>query len=171
MLTISVKKNAFIFMLFLIILSSISLASANDDFNSTYVDDNVIVENNYDTDPIIGDNGDNHVYVNPSANLSIVPDGSQDKPYSSIGEAVNMASDNSTVILMDGIYSSPGDLNIEINKNLVIKSLTGKVTVNGNGQSTFFNILESKSLILENSTTRQSHFMMEWIWKNNVTVQ
>ena len=50
-------------MLFLIILSSISLASANDDFNSTYVDDNVIVENNYDTDPIIGDNGDNHVYV------------------------------------------------------------------------------------------------------------
>lgn len=137
-------------MLFLIILSSISLASANDDFNSTYVDDNVIVENNYDTDPIIGDNGDNYVYVNPSANLSIVPDGSQDKPYSSIGEAVNMASDNSTVILMDGIYSSPGDLNIEINKNLVIKSLTGNVTVNGNGQSTFFNIFESKSLILEN---------------------
>ena len=137
-------------MLFLIILSSISLASANDDFNSTYVDDNVIVENNYDTDPIIGDNGDNHVYVNPSANLSIVPDGSQDKPYSSIGEAVNIASDNSTVILMDGIYSSPGDLNIEINKNLVIKSLTGNVTVNGNGQSTFFNIFDSKSLILEN---------------------
>lgn len=29
------------------------------------------------------------------------------------------------------------DLDIEINKNLVIKSLTGNVTVNGNGQSTF----------------------------------
>lgn len=56
-------------MLFLIILSSISLASASDDFNSTNVDDNVIVENNYDTDSIIGDNGDNNVYVNPSANL------------------------------------------------------------------------------------------------------
>ena len=76
-------------MLFLIILSSISLASASDDFNSTNVDDNVIVENNYDTDSIIGDNGDNYVYVNPSANLSIVPDGSQDKPYASIFSSPN----------------------------------------------------------------------------------
>ncbi len=31
-----------------------------------------------------------------------------------------------------------GDLDIEINKNLVIKSLTGNVTVNGNGQKYIF---------------------------------
>lgn len=132
-------------------MSSICIASANDDFNNgVSIDEGIIFENNYDADPIIGDDGDNKVYVNPSANLSVVPDGSRDKPYSSIGEAVNVVSDNSTIILMDGIYNAPGDLDIEINKNLVIKSLTGNVTVNGNGQSTFFNIFDSKSLSLEN---------------------
>lgn len=132
-------------------MSSICIASANDDFNNgVSIDEGIIFENNYDADPIIGDDGDNKVYVNPSANLSVVPDGSRDKPYSSIGEAVDVVSDNSTIILMDGIYNAPGDLDIEINKNLVIKSLTGNVTVNGNGQSTFFNIFDSKSLSLEN---------------------
>lgn len=132
-------------------MSSICIASANDDFNNgVSIDEGIIFENNYDADPIIGDDGGNKVYVNPSANLSVVPDGSRDKPYSSIGEAVNVVSDNSTIILMDGIYNAPGDLDIEINKNLVIKSLTGNVTVNGNGQSTFFNIFDSKSLSLEN---------------------
>lgn len=132
-------------------MSSICIASANDDFNNgVSIDEGIIFENNYDADPIIGDDGDNKVYVNPSANLSVVPDGSRDKPYSSIGEAVNVVSDNSTIILMDGIYNASGDLDIEINKNLVIKSLTGNVTVNGNGQSTFFNIFDSKSLSLEN---------------------
>lgn len=132
-------------------MSSICIASANDDFNNgVSIDEGIIFENNYDADPIIGDDGDNKVYVNPSANLSVVPDGSRDKPYSSIGEAVNVVSDNSTIILMDGIYNAHGDLDIEINKNLVIKSLTGNVTVNGNGQSTFFNIFDSKSLSLEN---------------------
>lgn len=151
MLIISVKKSAFVLILFLIFMSSICIASANDDFNNgVSIDEGIIFENNYDADPIIGDDGDNKVYVNPSANLSVVPDGSRDKPYSSIGEAVNVVSDNSTIILMDGIYNAPGDLDIEINKNLVIKSLTGNVTVNGNGQSTFFNIFDSKSLSLEN---------------------
>ena len=101
MLIISVKKSAFVLILFLIFMSSICIASANDDFNNgVSIDEGIIFENNYDADPIIGDDGDNKVYVNPSANLSVVPDGSRDKPYSSIGEAVDVVSDNSTIIML-----------------------------------------------------------------------
>ena len=132
-------------MLFLVIISSISLASANADFNDTVgianVNEESIAENNLDEN--------NNVYVNPLANAS-VGDGSQDNPYSSIGEAVNMASDNSTIILMDGVYNKQDDLNIQINKNLVIKSLTGNVTVDAKEQTSFFSIVNSKSLSLEN---------------------
>ena len=140
-------------MLFLIIFSSISIASASDDFNDTVsvanVDEEPIVENSYDSNLVNEDNQDNNIYVNPLANSSVA-DGSQDNPYSSIGEAVNIASDNSTVVLMDGIYNTPNDLDIQINKNLVIKSLTGNVTVDAKGQTSFFNVADSKSLSLEN---------------------
>ncbi len=117
-------------MLFLIILSSISIASANEE---------IVVENSYDS----------NIYVNPLADTSVA-DGSQDNPYSSIREAVNIASDNSTVVLMDGVYNKPDDLDIQINKNLVIKSLTGNVTVDAKGQTSFFSVADSKSLSLEN---------------------
>ncbi|WP_365906963.1 Ig-like domain repeat protein [uncultured Methanobrevibacter sp.] len=137
-------------MLILIVISSITFVSANGDVNATYnsVDD-VIVENSY-CEYSVGDGLNDEIYVNPSTNISVTPDGSQDKPYSSITDAIYNADDNSTIILMDGVYSSPEDVDIGITKNLVIKSLTGNVTIDGKGQNSFFNIFEGKNLSLEN---------------------
>ena len=69
------------------------------------------------------------IYVNPlgcdDAN------GSFQNPVSSIHRAVEMAKNNSKIILMDGEYKGTNNTFILINKNLTIESFSNNVIING----------------------------------------
>lgn len=128
------------FSLLLIFILSLSFVGATED-NSTISDD--FISN--DVDNILGIN-QNEIYVNNSN--SGYADGSYEAPYSNLNEAIVHAGDNSTIIMMDGIYNGTLNTALTVDKNLTIESLSGNVVIDGENKYGFFNILDSYSLKL-----------------------
>lgn len=125
------KRFIPILVVFIILLSSMMAVSANDG-------------------NVTSDEGVHQtVYVSPDGDDQW-GNGSSDAPYLSIGYAVESASNNSRIILMDGVYK--GDLNtkIIINKNVIIESNSSGVTINGEKKNYFFNVNKDSSLVLNN---------------------
>ena len=88
------------------------------------------------------------IYVNPLG--SDDANGTFQNPVSSIHRAVDMAGNNSKIILMDGEYKGIDNTLILINKNLTIESLSNNVIINGENKYAFFKITSFSSLILNN---------------------
>ncbi len=128
------------FSLLLIFILSLSFVSATGD-NSTISDD--FISN--DVDYVLGIN-QNEIYVNNSN--SGYADGSYEAPYSNLNEAIAHAGDNSTIIMMGGIYNGALNTALTVDKNLTIESLSGNVVIDGENKYSFFNILTGVSLKL-----------------------
>ena len=116
--------------LILIIISSISIASAAQDnlTQLTDIDDNVVYVSNDGID---------------------TGNGSQQAPYSSLKHAVANSQNNTKIILKEGIYKGLSNTKITIDKNLEIEA-DGSVTIDGENKNFFFRISKSSSLILKN---------------------
>ena len=69
--------------------------------------------------------------------------------FSSIRDAVESASDNSTIIICDGTYGGVYNTGLTINKNLTIRSYSNNTVIDGEGKYQFFNVKSSSSLILK----------------------
>ena len=69
--------------------------------------------------------------------------------FSSIKDAVESASDNSTIIICDGTYGGVYNTGLTINKNLTIRSYSNNTVIDGEGKYQFFNVKSSSSLILK----------------------
>ena len=121
-----------------------SFVSATED-NITISQD--LISNS--VDDVVGIN-QNEIYVNVSNNG--YANGSYDAPYSNLNEAIQSGGDNSTIILMDGVYKGALNNALTINKNLTIQSLSGNAVIDGENKYGFFNILNSNSLKLYNLT-------------------
>ena len=105
------------------------VVSANDD-NATFIESN-------------NEENMNELYVSPDGS------GNNDSPFQTINHAVNIAGNNSKIILKEGTYSGSSNTKININKYLTIETL-GDVTLNGESKNYFFNINKDSSLILNN---------------------
>lgn len=142
MLKIKYRKIKIYLSFLLIFVLSLSFVSANED-NLTISND--LISNSIED--IVSINQE-EIYVNNSDNPNA--NGSYDAPYSNLNDAINAANDNSTIILMDGIYKGALNTALTINKNLTIQSLSGGVTIDGENKYGFFNILDSNTLKLTN---------------------
>lgn len=112
-----------------------TVVSANDNNITVSSDDNRANINEY------------YVSLNGSDEEGI---GSLESPFLSINRAVDLADDNSRIILNSGTYSGNSNTNIIINKNLTIESQYGDVTINGENKNFFFKINKGSSLTLNN---------------------
>ena len=115
-------------------LSSMMVVSANDD-NATFIESN-------------NEENMNELYVSPDGSDEDGI-GNNDSPFQTINHAVNIAGNNSKIILKEGTYSGSSNTKININKYLTIETL-GDVTLNGESKNYFFNINKDSSLILNN---------------------
>ena len=134
MLLILKKKITLVLLLLTVILSSMMVVSANDD-NATFIEPN-------------DELNINEIYVSPDGSDK-EGIGSSDSPFQSISHAVDMAGNNSKIILKDGTYIGSSNTNININKYLTIET-QGDVTLNGEGKNYFFKVNKDSSLILNN---------------------
>ena len=124
-------------------------------FVSAYDNNTRSTEVSFNSEYNLGDiNGNNNslenqeIYVDPLG--SDDANGSFQNPVSSIHCAVDMARNNSKIILMDGEYKGINNTLILINKNLTIKSFSNNVIINGENKYAFFKITSDSSLILNN---------------------
>ncbi|WP_407413341.1 Ig-like domain repeat protein [Methanobrevibacter sp.] len=140
MLKIKYDNILVYFSLLLIFILSLSFVSATED-NSTISND--FISN--DVDNVLGIN-QNEIYVNNSN--SGYADGSYEAPYSNLNEAIIHAGDNSKIIIMDGRYTGASNTALTVDKNLTIEALSGNVVIDGENKYSFFNILNSYSLKL-----------------------
>lgn len=115
-------------------LSSMMIVSANDD-NVTVIESN-------------NEENINELYVSPNGSDE-EGIGNIDSPFQTINHAVNIAGNDTKIILKQGTYSGFSNTKININKYLTIETL-GDVTLNGEGKNYFFNISKDSSLILNN---------------------
>ena len=122
------SNTKFILIISIIFLLFTSIASVSaTDTNASIVGESTEVEHT------LGDINNSlenqEIYVNPlgcdDAN------GSFQNPVSSIHRAVEMAKNNSKIILMDGEYKGTNNTFILINKNLTIESFSNNVIING----------------------------------------
>ena len=114
-------------------------------FVSAYDNNTRSTEVSFDSEYNLGDiNGNNNslenqeIYVDPLGSDNA--NGSFQNPVSSIHCAVDMARNNSKIILMDGEYKGINNTLILINKNLTIKSFSNNVIINGENKYAFFKI-------------------------------
>ena len=139
---ISYKKIILILIILVLFASSLNAVSALED-NET--DLNIISSHN----DFALSQLNSEIYV--SSNYSEdAHDGSISFPYSNLKDAVSLASDNSTIVLIGGEFKGSLNSEITINKNLTIKSLNSTAIINGENKYHFFNILPGASLIIEN---------------------
>lgn len=153
-----------IMLLLLICISSLSTVSANED-NSTdleSVDDGIAIDNNdndlvseVQEDYVSDDGGEilpevHEYYVSPDGD-DFTGNGTYESPFSSIGFAVNIADDNSRIIIKDGTYKGTSNTGVTINKNLIIEAESpGKVSINGENKYWFFKVNSGSSVVLNN---------------------
>ena len=64
------------------------------------------------------------IYVDVN-NVTGPEDGTQARPFNTIQEGVDNASDGDTVLVDKGIYKGIGNVNVEIKKNLTVESVMG----------------------------------------------
>ena len=89
------------------------------------------------------------VYVSPDGDDQW-GNGSIDSPYSSISYAIGMSSNNSKIILKDGVYKGSLNTNLFVDKDVTIESYSNGVTINGEGKNYFFKIDKGSSVVLNN---------------------
>ncbi|MBQ9024978.1 MAG: Ig-like domain-containing protein, partial [Methanobrevibacter sp.] len=138
----SYKKISLILSILILFMSSVTAVSALEDNNM----DLDIISN---SDEFMLSDVNSEIYVSNSGDGDI-HDGSISSPYSNLNDAISIASENSTIILLDGEFKGVSNSEININKNLTIKSLNSTVIINGENKYHFFNILSGGSLTIEN---------------------
>lgn len=122
-----------VFLIFFVSFSSLAVVSANENASMEVLPDSVSDE----------------IYVSPVGS-DFDGDGSFNAPYGSLKFAVDVANNNSKIVLIDGTYKGNSNTNININKDLTIESRSNGVTLDGNGENYFFNVAKGSSLVLNN---------------------
>ena len=112
--------------------------------SATNAADPLVVDDDAPGDPQAQD----PMWSNPNEN------GSKNFPFDAIQEAVDMASNGVTVLVMEGLYDGPGNFNINPNgKEIVIRSYTGAsntfITSYGIGAGFIFDSDETTNTVLK----------------------
>ena len=124
-------NGKFIFsFLMIVVLSTLACVGAADNSTGDVLQDNQMLY----VDSTIEENGD----------------GSEMSPFSSISLAVDSATNNSHVILKNGIYKGSSNTGIVIDKDLTIESPDGGATIDGENRNAFFKINSGCRLTLNN---------------------
>lgn len=141
------KRIMLMLLLSLVLLSSLMVVSANND-NLTDIEsitdlETVVSDEPEDSLPEI-----NELYVSPDGD-DFIGNGSSQSPFLSLSTAVDIAGDNSKIIIKDGTYKGSSNTGITINKDLTIEG-ESKVIINGENKNWFFKVNPGSSLILKN---------------------
>ncbi len=132
---ISNRKIILIFVVFFVVLSSLMAVSANDDANVTDIAESDMISQTV----YVGLEGDDQW-----------GNGSFDSPYLSISYAVGSSSNNSRIVLKEGVYKGNLNTGVIVDKDVTIESESGGVTIDGEGKNYFFKIAEGSSVVLNN---------------------
>ena len=123
------RSLIFISMIFLVIISTSAIISANDldSINETITTDEVEVE---------ADDGGNELYVDNNVEES--GDGSEDHPFKTIKEAVSFGNTKENPVTINIHSGTYNEKEMTITNNMIIKSYGGDVTLDANKRGWFF---------------------------------
>ena len=131
MFLISIKQ--IVVLLLIVSIFSVFRGAVSAQNNDTVIVDSM--DDNYALDEL---SNDADLYVSNEGDDD-KGNGSFESPFNSINHAVNVANNNSKIILKDGVYKGNSNTNIIIDKSLTIESISG-ATIDGGNTNFFFRV-------------------------------